>query len=108
MSNNNRPFLAEMFLKFPWRDVIAIFALGCIFAYLFVDRTYANTAREGSDVKIALLTLGTVILSYYFGASKGKTDTDERKAVEELIQKTPEPARTEMVSNDAAKKEGEN
>lgn len=61
------------------RFILALMVIILTFGYFYMDRVYGKTEREGNDMKIALVSILTIVLSYYFGASKA---SDDQKNVE--------------------------
>src|SRR5689334_19234471 len=85
MKHNSKHTLMESILRrFPYRELIAVLTLFLIFGYLFYDRIYPSD-RDNGDVRVAMITLATLILGYYFGSSKAKTESDERKDVVDVV-----------------------
>lgn len=75
----------KIFSKFSFRGALALTVTACVFGYLFVDRIYGKTGKTDQGVVIALITLETVVLTYYFGASKDKSDADKRSEVDKIL-----------------------
>jgi uncharacterized protein YjeT (DUF2065 family) len=63
-------------LKISFRDVIALIIIlggGLYFFYISSARFPMALLKDVSDIKMAIVSIVTMVIGYYFGASK-KTD----------------------------------
>lgn len=62
------------------RDVLAIIVVLLCFSYFFYISLSHYNARDNinvGDIKTAMVSIMTVVLTYYFGTSKSSTEKDE-------------------------------
>lgn len=74
--------LRHLFTTYSSRVIIGIITILCIFIYLFATRNH----ESGTDVKIALISLMTIVLSYFFGSSKDSSDRGKTEQVKDLAE----------------------
>lgn len=70
--------IQEFLLKIPFTNFLAFFIVCMCFGYFFYISSSsfpASLIKEISDIKIAMITVVTGIIGYYFGNSNKKDKT---------------------------------
>lgn len=67
-------------IKINFANFLAFMVVAACFTYFFYissSKFPAAMIKDISDIKIAMITIVTGIISYYFGSSKSSKDKDE-------------------------------
>jgi hypothetical protein len=84
--------LQHLFANFSTRFFIGITVIVFSFGYYFYDLhlSYKYGKENNSDMKLALIGLNTLILSWFFGSSKSESDKSKTEQVKSLENATNE------------------